>query len=113
MRIGRDRLVAGKYALVQEVIRITLDGKLEISILKPFGDSFLKSFDQRFGRPDFYYPLNLCSRHQSQSEGSNNSEEAVSSVNQTEQLGARDDSVWIRHRVASPRLIQFALQFFF
>ncbi len=69
---------------MQEVFRVTLDGKLEIAVLKSVGNSFLKPGHQVVHCTNFHHALDLLSRHEAQLHRCDNPKEAVSAVNQPE-----------------------------
>jgi hypothetical protein len=56
---------------------------LEIAILKPVDNTFLKRGNQVIYSPNFHHALDLPSWDKPQLHGSKDSEEAVSSVNQS------------------------------
>jgi hypothetical protein len=51
-RLHGDWPVAGENAFVQEVVRLALDRKLEVAVLKSVGDSLVECGHQVVGRPD-------------------------------------------------------------
>src|ERR1017187_4247451 len=84
-REGRSNgSIARENAFVQKVFGITLDGELEIDILKSVRNALLKRSNQVVHCPNFHDPFDLPSRREAQLYGSNDSKDSVSSVNQSE-----------------------------
>src|SRR5690349_10345901 len=82
----RHRLIAGEDAAMQEAGPRTVDGELEIAIEIAVADALLKAVGNVFEVANLHDPAHLYTAAQAELDGGDESEHAVTTNGQAEQL---------------------------